>query len=281
MLRAQPIFAFVAFAAWVVGCTVSGGGAGPTTPTLVAVSPLDFSGDIPCVDAPGAMRSYVVTLFDLGTAEEPQDPFALPSSVVRQPDGGFAPARCESATAFSFVIPGHRYDAEVEVYDRDDLRALGAGSRQVVDGSGNYVAPRWTTTCGRKQGGSASEGPVTAAWYLTRFVRGCAPLATALPATPTGIRVDLDDALGSLTCGDAPGQISAFTATRDGSGDPSQGAACAGSVDFLDLDPGASHTFTIEAFEAGASTPRWGTTCYRKALSGAVLRAACDLLVEL
>ena len=136
MLRAQPIFAFVTFAALVVGCTVSGGTTGPTTPTLVAVSPLDFAGDIPCADAPGAMRSYVVTLFDLGTAEEPQDAFALPSSVVRQSDGGFAPARCESATAFSFVIPGHRYDAEVEVYDRDDLRSLGAGSRQLVDGSG-------------------------------------------------------------------------------------------------------------------------------------------------
>ena len=149
------------------------------------------------------------------------------------------------------------------------------------DGAGKYVEPRWTTTCGRKQSGSASEGPVTAAWYLTRFVRGCAPPATALPATATGIRVDLDDALGSLSCGDAPGQVSVFTAKRDASDAPSQGAGCDGAVDFLDLEPGASHTFTIEAFEAGASTPRWGTTCYRKALSGAVLRAACDLLVEL
>lgn len=280
-LRARPTRALLGLAALALGCSVSGGTAGPTTPTLIAVSPQDFAGDVPCADAPGAMRSYVVTLYDLGSAEEPQEPFALPSSVVRQGDGSFAPARCESATAFSFVIPGHRYDAEIEVYDRADLRALGAGSRHLVDASGAYVPPRWTTTCGRKQGGSAAEGPVTAAWYLTRFVRGCEPLATTQPATPTGIRVSLDDALGKLACGEAGGQVALFTAKRDDSEEPSQGAACGESVQFVGLEAGTTYSFTVQAFESGALTPRWGTTCYRKALAGAVVPAACDALVEL
>lgn len=281
MLRARPLSLLVTSAALLIGCSVSGGTAGPTTPTLIAVSPLDFAGAVPCVDAPGAMRSYVVTLYDLGTADEPQEPFALPSGVVRQSDGSFAAAHCESAAAFSFVVPGHRYDAEVEVYDRDDLHALGAGSRKLVDAAGNYVAPRWTTTCGRKQGGAVSEGPVTAAWYLTRFVRGCAPLETTQPATPTGVRVALDDALGALACGEGPGQVSAFSVTRTDSDDPAQGAGCADSVDVVGLEAGKSYTFSVEAFESGASTPRWATQCHRKAVSGAVVPAACDLLAEL
>lgn len=281
MLRARLLPLLVTSAALILGCSVSGGSTGPTTPTLIAVSPLDFTGDVPCVDAPGAMRSYVVTLYDLGTAEAPQEPFALPSSVVRQADDRFTPAHCESAAAFSFVVPGHRYDAEIEAYDRDDLHALGAGSRKLIDATGSYVPPRWTTTCGRKQGGAASEGPVTAAWYLTRFVRGCAPLETAQPATPTGVSIRLDDALGALTCGEGPDQISAFSVKRDGSDDPAQGAGCADSVEVVGLEAGTSYSFSVEAFEAGASKPRWATQCHRKAVSGAVVPAACDLLTEL
>lgn len=281
MKLCRPTLALAASMAFLASCTVAGGGTGPTTPTLVGVAPSDFMGDVPCTAAPGAMRRYVVTLFDLGTAAEPQTPFALPSSVVRQSDGSFAPVGCETPTAFSFVIPGHRYDAEVEVYDREDLRAVGAGSRHLVDSSGQYVPPRWTTTCGRTVDGSVAEGPVTAAWYLTRFVRGCAPLTSTSPETPTGVRVGLGDALGALSCGDGGGDVSLFTVKRDGSSEPAEGAACDASIEFLGLEPGANYTFTIEAFELGAVTPRWGTTCYRKALNGAIVPAACDNLVEL
>src|SRR5690349_15975654 len=34
-------------------------------PTLIEVSPSEFLGDIPCVDAPGAMRTYVATVYDV------------------------------------------------------------------------------------------------------------------------------------------------------------------------------------------------------------------------
>ncbi|MFO0570287.1 MAG: hypothetical protein U0263_31890 [Polyangiaceae bacterium] len=264
-----------------VGCTTSSGGTAPTTPTLVAVSPQDFTGDVACVDAPGAMRGYVVTLFDLGTADEPQTPFALPSSVVREGDV-FRPARCETATAFSFVIPGHRYDAEIDAYDRRDLTALGPGARQLVDAAtGAYVAPRWTTSCGRNGAENPADGPVTAAYYLTRFVRGCAPLESLAPPTDTGVRVSLADALGDLECGEGGGQVAAFTVERSDLGTPEPPAPCTGNVEFTGLEPAVLYTFDVKAYEASAPTPRWGTTCYRKAVAGAVVAAACDPLVEI
>lgn len=282
MLRLWQCSSFAVLAPLALACSSTPSTAGPTTPTLVAVSPSDFAGDVPCADAPGAMRSYVVTLYDLGTVDEPTDPIALPSSVVRDAAGVFRPTGCERTAAFALVIPGHRYDAEVDAYDRTDLSAVGAGSRLLVDDdAGEYVAPRWTTQCGRKLDGSPAEGPVTAQLYLTRFVRGCEPLATTSPDTPTGIRVSLEDALGSLACGDEANQVSTFSVARDGAADPPSTAACGGSVDFTDLEPGASYTFSVLAFESAALTPRWGTTCYRTAAKGALLTAACDPLAEL
>ena len=74
-------------------CSSTGGEAPTRTPTLVAVAPQDFLGEVVCADAPGAARRMVVTFFDLGTAEEPADPFALPSTVLS--DGGaYRPLSC-------------------------------------------------------------------------------------------------------------------------------------------------------------------------------------------
>lgn len=282
MPRLARLAPFLSSSLFALGCSSTPSSTGITTPTLVAVAPADFAGDVPCEDAPGAMRSYVVTLFDLGTRDEPTDPFPLASSVVRGEDGQFHPTRCEQTAAFAFVVAGHRYDAEVDVYDRADLLAVGAGSRHLVDPTtGEYAPPRWTTACGRKSDGSPAEGPVTAELYLTRFVRGCEPLTSSSPATPTGISVSIDAALGSLTCGTDAGQVASFSAAMTGSADPALSADCGKSVEFTGLDPYQSYTFDVLAFENGATSPRWSTTCYRTALSGAVVAAACDPLVEL
>ena len=127
----------------------------------------------------------------------------------------------------------------------------------------------------------ATEGAVAAGWNLTRLVRGCARRESAQPATPTGVSIRLDDARGELTCGEGPDQISAFSVKRDGSDEPAQGAGCADSVEIVGLEAGTSYSFSVQAFEAGASKPRWATQCHRKAVSGAVVPAACDLLTEL
>lgn len=272
--------ACLAFAPLGLGCGDIGGTSGPTTPTLVAVSPADFAGDVPCADASGAMRAYVATIYDLGTDDEPNAPIALPAGVVKSA-GGYAPMSCLQTVAFSFVISGHRYDAEVDAYDRDDLHAVGAGSRHLLDAAGNYVPPRWTTTCGRGTSGSPADGPVIAARYLTRFVRGCAALATDQPETPTAISVSLKDALGELACGDAVDQVNHFEVTLANSTEAPATAACGEEVVFSELEPEESYFFDVAAFEKDALEPRWQTSCFRSALLGATLPAACDPLSEI
>jgi hypothetical protein len=279
LVRLVPLWGLPLLA---LGCSSTPTSTGITKPTLVAVDPADFAGDVPCTDAAGAMRGYVVTLFDLGAIDEPTDPLPLASSVVRGDDGRFRATGCERTAAFAFVIAGHRYDAEVDAYDRTDLVAVGAGSRHLVDAAtGEYVPPRWTTTCGRKTDGSPAEGPVTAELYLTRFVRGCKPLVSSGPDTPTGISVSVDASLGELACGTASGEVASFSVTQQGSSDPALSADCGKSVELTGLEPGQSYWFDVLAFEAGASTPRWSTTCYRTALKGALVSAACDPLIEL
>ena len=260
-------------------CSSTGGEAPTRTPTLVAVAPQDFLGEVVCADAPGAARRMVVTFFDLGTAEEPADPFALPSTVLS--DGGaYRPLSCLQPAATGFVIPGHRYDAEVDVYDRTDVHALGPGGRTLVrDSTGEYVPPRWSTSCGRNLAGSPAEGPVTAAYYLTRYVHGCGKLVAGSD-TPTAIRVGIGTALGDLTCGTDAGMVEHFDAHRLGAAPATQSAGCGDSATFSDLTPDQSYDFEVFAFESGASSPRWGTTCFRKAQAGATLDAGCDPLTE-
>jgi hypothetical protein len=122
-------------------CVDSGGGdTGIVYPTLIAVAPEDFlDRRVRCANAPGGLRRYVVTLYDV------TDGFALPSS---------GPVDCLLEVKFGHVIPEHRYVARVDGYDRTDIRPLGpsdaanSGSPVMVDAStGEYVAPRWTSTC--------------------------------------------------------------------------------------------------------------------------------------
>lgn len=132
------------------GCVSAAQSATSTEPTLVAVSPDDFLGQVPCADAPGAMRTYAATLWDvtpglLGDGSAVHE-FALPSS---------GPVSCLQNVAFGggFVIPGHEYVADIQAYDRTGLEQLGgasSGSPMLVDSkTGAFVAPRWTTSCGR------------------------------------------------------------------------------------------------------------------------------------
>jgi hypothetical protein len=139
----QAGFGLLGVAAGLAACVDSGGGnTGIVYPTLIAVAPEDFIGRLRCTNAPGALRRYVVTLYDVTDEGEA---FALPSS---------GPVDCLLEVKFGFVVPGHRYVARVDAYDRIDIRPLGApevansGSPVMVDtATGEYVAPRWTTAC--------------------------------------------------------------------------------------------------------------------------------------
>jgi hypothetical protein len=274
MTSARPTWLLAALLA---GCGTSPVGTGIDLPTIVAVSAEDFRGAVPCETAPGAMRSFVATLTDLGTTEEPVT-FSLPSSVVRSDalGGRFAPIACQQAAGFSFVVPGHRYSAEIEAYDRTDLVALGPGSRVLVDpASGNYVPPRWTTSCGTKSD-VPGEGPVTAALYRTRYVRGCGPLQEAF-GTETAIRIDTTNAAGP-ECGSGPGEVESFEATLLETG-AVQSGACGEAILFGGLDGAETYHFELFGYEAGKLLPTWGTSCFRTALSGAIVDAGCGSLL--
>jgi hypothetical protein len=80
-------------------------------PELVAVSPDDFLGALQPTEA-SQVKSYVATLFDVS-----------PGTDGSVPDPGFQLASSPATSSlfpvtFSFVITGHRYLAQVDVYDR-------------------------------------------------------------------------------------------------------------------------------------------------------------------
>jgi hypothetical protein len=252
------------------------GESGRKPPTLVAVSPSDFLGDVPCADAAGALRRYVVRLVDHGTPEEPRS-FELPASVIAGP-GGYQPVSCTQAAVFGHVAPGHKYSAIVEGYDRTDLQALGPGSPVLVDAAGNHVPPRWTTRCGRDEAGAPIAGAVVSALYLTRFVRGCEPLTSTQPAADSAISLSVSEIAGSPGCGSGPGQIERFEARYSGNVASTQTAACGETLLFGPLVAGAPYAFELLAFEAGAALPSLGTTCFRIALAGSTTAAQCDPL---
>jgi hypothetical protein len=163
------------------GCGSSHGSAPPIQPTVVGVAPQDFLGDVQCLNAPGAMQSYVVSVADVTALLDVDagDSGAADGSALTDAGGigeftlpSTSPSSCEDIAGSTMVIPGHRYVADVDGYDRIDVRPLAPGSPIVVQTtSGEFVAPRWKTSCGRVSGGA-----VTAVPYLTRLVRNCAPL---------------------------------------------------------------------------------------------------------
>jgi hypothetical protein len=240
-------------------------------PTLIAVSPDEFLGNVTCrPGAPGALQTYVATLFDVGETLLPLEPFPLPSS---------GPVACTRSVAFSHVFDPHRYRAEIQGYDRSDLVPLGAsdtggspGIPILVDPvTSERIAPRWTTTCGEMS-------PTLARSATTRTVTDCKPLVDSGILGPTEVEVRIDSALGSLECGADPGMVEHFEV---GLGDgPVQSAACGEAVTLSDVPPGGTLSLPLLAYEAGTTHPRWGSTCQARPGAGAIVTATCAPLTE-
>jgi hypothetical protein len=150
----------------------------------------------------------------------------------------------------------------------------------LVDGTGNYIEPRWKWRCGRDEAGNPVTGAVVSAFATTRFVRGCEPIDTGALPTETGISVDVTSISGAPGCGSGVDQVERFQVRRQGSGEPMQEAACGELITFKPLTAGAQYHFELLAFEGGQTVPRWGTTCFRIALDGAIAPAACEPLAE-
>jgi hypothetical protein len=262
-------------------------------PTLVEVRPEEFLGAVVCRDAPGAMRRYVATAYDLGPepdegeedvrpgcndgaggaagTDEPVDEadkgFALPSSTIKRGEDLASAIPCTQRVGFSRIVEGHRYWAEVEGYDRDDLVALEPGTRILYDQvSGVRVPPRWTTRC-------SWCNPVTGLGSIVRTIGTCDPLEDAMPSTGTLIIVGVEGALDGLDCGSADGEVERFEVTPPGGA--AVGAACGETVTLTGLETGGTITFPLRAFAAGASEAGWGTTCVAEAIAGVTTTATC------
>jgi hypothetical protein len=305
-------------AVWALGaCTLLGcddssaGNPVPPPPTQIVVDPEQFDSAVACVDAPGGMRLYVATLFDVSEGDA-----ALPQ-LASSP-----PTPCTIPVAFGYVEPGRKYRAEVDGYDVEDLVPLTAGNRLLQDDeTGELVAPRWRASCGNPiSGGSGDggdlsflQGPAEAFLNARVTVMGCTPFSddSAAPLS-TSIRVDLNQALGDLSCGSGSQQVSSFQVNpRDNSVAPST-ASCGSSVTFSNLNANQTYFFDVLAFagktdtdaglndaglndaapddaapddagrtDAGAPAARWRTSCYQQALSGVQQTAICEPLAPL
>lgn len=260
-------------------CASSSAGTTEPSPTLLTVTPSTFDGNVVCGDFPGAWKTYVATLIDV-TDEE--NPFVLASS---------PPVPCTMPVAFGWVVPGHRYVAEIDGYDRSGLQPFGfpsSGNRQMVDSDTQEpVEPQWRTQCGKPpadagtpDGGEleASFEPTTAQLQTNVVVRDCAEFAAA-GTGETALLLDLATVRGSLACGTDPGQIARLRVIPESPALEAIEPKCDAAFP-IDVEPDQTYGFRVEAFEAGAPMPRWAARCEGRSEPGVTLPASCNTLSE-
>lgn len=272
------------------------------TPTSVIIEPEAFLGGAACGTEAGGLLRYQATLLDVtkGLSDAPR----LPSSPV---------VGCSSTVVFEAVTIGRRYAAAIAAFDRDDVRAKKAGSAVVVDGDGEEVEPAWTTLCtghdgeiDEALGGAGGQDPGEGGWtgnsslgvlaveHAVVPVRGCAPLSGSFDPNLTGVRVHPTSFLGALGCGDDEGQVGGYSAVNladapaaggaggaggmGGAGGDDERTSCDEAFILRGLPPGTWVTLEVLAYEAGASSPSWSTTCTARTAFGALVDGSCDRL---
>lgn len=283
MLRAAPVAVSNSGPSRVILSLLSALGAGCSTddgltvvnvdPTIVEVTPQAFLGDLPCAE--GALSTYVATLIDLTPNAVPEDPQAPPQE---RPLPSSAPAPCTRSIVFGTndttaadegrVVAGHAYAAEIHGYDRADLVQPEPGVARLVDlTTGDVVAPRWTTRCGRPP-----RKPTVSEFRLTRRVLDCEPFQEPDPG-PTEVFVGLDreacDELG----------IAEFSVRRNGI--TLGPVPCDENLVEDGVPKGQFAVFELLGFEAGAQSPRVGGLCTGTALPGIRTRASCGPISRL
>jgi hypothetical protein len=172
--------------------SVTGTGSAPVT--ALVVDPVEFLGGVACVDAPGAMRLYVATVVDVSP---PARAGAL--RIASQALPSSPPVPCHQQVEFTRIVPGREYVADIEGYDRTDIKPDVIGSKIMVDAAGTYVSPRWRTSCGRthvaeppSDSGATDAGVVVDAAPSARPQDGGFPYLDCLgPSWPVGGRPPL------------------------------------------------------------------------------------------
>jgi hypothetical protein len=219
---------------------------------------------------------------------------------------------------YGLVVPGHRYVADVKVYDRaaTDLRPLGDGTPIVeLEGTDEIVSAAWRTTCGQHQDASAT-GATGGGAGGAAGAGGAGGAAGAAGSEPQDAgdadvppRADAEGPVEAIeyatvhvrgcaelvATGDAAGlRISldaalAGLACGDGPGQVSsfsasapgvaaETAACGDAVVLEPLEPDRSAVVEVRAFETTRTTPSWSTRCFGVPRAGTTLDASCDPL---
>jgi hypothetical protein len=292
--RPRNAFPFLALAAAINGCEEQAlTSTGIVHPTLMEVSPDDFLAEVPCLVGPGSMQVYVATLHDRGPAYVVEADAGTPDAsggaagagdaggAGGAPDGTEArpprrsnPVSCGAAVGFARVTPGRRYSVDIQAFDRSDLYVHEAG--QEVDDevppppvrdvtTGEPVAARWTTTCGKTM-------PATSRAAVVRRIRGCEPLVDHQPTSVTAVELRPDLALGDTRCGSGVGDVDHFEVTTP-SGTTS--LSCGESLTIADATAERTLVLGVLAFSAGDAAAVLGTTCTAVAQSGVTVSASC------
>ncbi|MCW5791548.1 MAG: hypothetical protein KIT72_14115 [Polyangiaceae bacterium] len=252
------------------GCFDSGNAVAVTSsPTLVGVDPADFLGTLPCIDAPGAPRRYVVTLTaEAVPGEDASAPFTHPSS---------PPSDCNHQVTFGYVTPGRRYTAQVDVYDSADVTPLASGSPVMLSSRGQPVSPSWSTRCGDPQVAPGAR-PAISVGSRTVFVQPCGPLIDQRTETPpTGLQVSLEALQGGLVCaGEVPDEaaIARFRLSLTGDSRAAEATCGARTLALTELSPGVRHELTLHALGPEGDV-RYHTECSGVTADKLILPASC------
>jgi hypothetical protein len=247
-------------------------------PTLIAVQPDDFLGNVPCSPDPGALQSYIATFYDVESAGE------APAFGSGIPLFSSPPVDCRRSVGTQNVTDAHHYAVEIHAFDRPAcdrdaeegcIQALIPGTPIAADVSGNVVDPRWTTACGR--GDRQAVLPVD---FTTVYIHDCEPLVLDPATTTSAIRLAVDGTLGALACGSEPDSVDHFTVIPEEPTLVPQTAVCGDVLEFAASSSGREYAFRVEAYEPSAATPRWASSCRATAVAGAQVSATCSPLTS-
>lgn len=160
----------------IAGCLDSGSSnASATAYSVIAVSPNDFLGGIPCGTGPDAMQSYVATFEDRGPGIDGGFDPAAPK--IPLPPAG--PVSCFRMTgvgtdgARGQVVLDHYYTAHIDGYDRPNVVLGDAGASENTGDGEAPVFPRWSFDCSLA---------VRCLQFETQYVRDCTPQDAGTPA---------------------------------------------------------------------------------------------------
>lgn len=272
---------------------------GSGTSAALLIRPVEFMGDVPCSAAPGAMRSYVVTVIDHLTVNDPDTgevvaeySFTLASSIATS---------CAVGVRFDDIAELHSYTVQVDGYEAspdelcpegcwvdgettDKLQRVSRQSgirEQVLLADGTPAVPRWSASCG-----TGDNDPTIAAATGTTLVGGCTKLVDLSDAPKvTAVTLDPLAALGTLECAGFAGKgvpgVAAIDVTSEDGLPGYTNVACDGApkpLVFEGLTPGGVYTFFLAARAEQDGPVTWGATCTAVAEEGLTVGAQCTPL---